>query len=460
MIIREVQSINLILEVHKKIYLNPFPLKSLESKKERGYNIINYEFWENNTIIGYCIIVDKEEEKTLHAWVGGIIPQFQGKGYFSKFYDWLIELGKNKKYKYITGNTDNYKFNIIRMMLKKGFYILSTGKGNYGDGIKIYLKYDICEERSIRLSLTSNCNLACFFCHHEGIQSKKVNRISIPEIERILSQARRLAINEITLTGGEPFLELDKIIFILKYCGSWDKPPVIKLVTNGTLLTKETIEALKYKGQLKINLSLHSIKKNINSLVLGKEILLENYKTIIKALIKKDFNLRINTTILKNINSSLRDIRELVKFLSELGVKKLNLMELLITKEQKDLYKYYLSNDEIEKILIASISEIGKYELKLKNEKKIIYKIFIEERELEVSIYRLSCRCGCKECYKNNDITISSESKGYPCYLEPNISVGNALESLELLINQCDAFTKNKDTSFSKKLLYWGEKDD
>ena len=43
MIIREVQSINLILEVHKKIYLNPFPLKSLESKKERGYNIINYE---------------------------------------------------------------------------------------------------------------------------------------------------------------------------------------------------------------------------------------------------------------------------------------------------------------------------------------------------------------------------------------------------------------------------------
>ena len=65
MIIKEVQNINLILEVHKKIYLNPFPLKSLESKKERGNNIINYEFWEDNIVIGYCIIIDKKEEKEL-----------------------------------------------------------------------------------------------------------------------------------------------------------------------------------------------------------------------------------------------------------------------------------------------------------------------------------------------------------------------------------------------------------
>ena len=460
MIIKEVQNINLILEVHKKIYLNPFPLKSLESKKERGNNIINYEFWEDNIVIGYCIIIDKKEEKTLHAWVGGIIPQFQGKGYFSEFYDWLKELGKSKKYKYITGNTDNYKFNIIRMMIKKGFYILSTGKSNYGDGIKIYLRYDICEERSIRLSLTSKCNLNCFFCHHEGIQSKKTNKISIPEIERILCQARRLGINEITLTGGEPFLELDKIIFILKYCSSWDKLPVIKIVTNSTLITKEAIDSLKYKGQLKINLSLHSIKNNVNNLILGKDILLENYKTIIKELIKKDLTLRINTTLLKDINSGLNDIKELLEFLLELGVKKLNLIELLITKEQENLYKYYLSNEEIEKILIDSISGIGKYELQLKNEKKIIYKIFIKEKELEVSIYRLSCRCGCKECYKNNDITIGSEAKGYPCYLEPNFSVGNALESLEVLINQCDTFTKSKDDSFSKNFLYWGDKND
>lgn len=458
MIIKKVENLDLIVEVHNKIYLNLFPMESLKAKKEKKYNLINYEFWLDNTIIGYCIILDKEKEKTLHAWVGGILPAYQGNGFFSKFYDWLIEEGKRKKYKHITGNTDNYKFNIIRMMIKKGFYILSTGKGNYGDGVKIYLRYDIYEERKIRLSLTPNCNLNCFFCHHEGIENEKSNKLTIPEIERILSQARRLLISEITLTGGEPTLEIEKIIFILKYCSAWDKPPIIKIVTNGILLNEEIIEKLNYKGKLKINLSLHSIDKNKN--IIGKDILLENYEKLINNLLNKKIPVRINSTILKGINSSSNNIMNLLKFALKVGVKKINIMELLVTKEQKQLYPYYLSNDKIEKSLKEALSNLGKYRLLSRDEKKVKYKIFINENELEISIYRLSCRIGCKSCKYQNDITISSEAKGHPCYLEPNISIGNALESLESLIKQCDESNMNKYDNFSKKLLYWGEEYD
>lgn len=454
MLIKKVENIDLIQKVHEQIYLNSFPIKNFESKREKGYQLLNYEFWENDKIVGYCIVIDKIKEKNLHAWVGGIIPEFQARGYFSKFYDWLIEYGENKKYKNITGNTDNYKFNILRMMIKKGFYIYSTNKGDYGDGIKIYLQYDIYEKRSIRLSLTPKCNLNCFFCHHEGIQSSNEKRMSIPEIERLLSQARRLCINEITLTGGEPLLELDKIIFILKYCGSWDKPPVIKIVTNGVLLTKEIIEKLKYKGSLLINLSIHSIENT--GRILGKEILKEHYKNIIEEILKNNLSLRVNSLILKDINNRQDDLINLITFISELGVKKINLMELLVTKQQQNLHQYYMSNKEIEDILKVTILKMGKYKIIVNNEKKIKYRVFIENKELEISIYRLSCRCGCKSCYKNNDITINSEGKGFPCYLESSVSVGNAVESLENLINKCDLFTKNKEDSYSKNLLYWG----
>ena len=456
MVVREVENLELIKKIHKEMYTNEFPMESMISKEKRGYNMLKYEFWDEDKIVGYCVVTDKEREKNLHAWVGGTIPTYQGKGYFSQFYDWLIELGHKKKYETITGNTDNYKFNMIRMMVKKGFYITSVDKTEYGDGVKIHLRYDIHEPRSIRLSLTTACNLNCFFCHHEGIQENKIQNISIPEIERILTQARRINISEITLTGGEPFLEPDKIAYILRYCSSWDKPPLIKIVTNGTLITKEIIEKLRYKGELHINLSIHSGDPDNICKIVGKEVKLEKYKDLISELNKKGIPVRINSTVVKGINDSIDEMRSLIEFALKTKVSGINFMELLVTKEQKGFHKYYISNEEIENNLKKSI-EMWNHKLIKKNSKKTTYEINIDGFTLNSSVYRLSCRCGCRNCIKNNDITISSTGKGHPCYLEPEISIGNALENLESLIEQCDDFIEKRENSFSQNLLYWGE---
>ena len=391
----------------------------------------------------------------MHAWVGGILPSSQGKGYFSEFYDWLITFAEVNGYKSITGNTDNYKSNIIRMMLKKGFYITTVKEGQYGDGIKICMKYDIYPPRSLRISLTTACNLKCFFCHHEGIVEEN-SQITIPEIERILTQARRLRVNEITLTGGEPTVVFEKMLFVLKYCGSWDRKPHIKIVTNGSLWTPEMINELNYKGKLTVNLSVHSIDVEKNRCIVGETIDKSIYDGVISGIKRKKIDLRINSTILKGINSNKQSLSDIIKFSIDNNVDRVNLMELLVTKKQYELQKYYMSFENIDYELNCALMEFGDYEIVQSSNKKKTYRLSSFGKKIDISIYRLSCRCGCENCNENNDITISATAKAHPCYLEPEIVVGDAIVSLEKTINECDVFIKNKDKNFSRNILYWG----
>lgn len=456
MFIVETEDIDIIENIHKKIYLEKFPIDSMMSKEKRGYKLLKYIIEDQNKLVGYCIVINKKEEKNLHAWVGGVLPQYQGKGYFSEFYDWLIKKGENLEYLTITGNTDNFKHNMIRMMIKKGFYIVAVSETNYGDGIKINMKYEIHEGRTLRIILTTKCNYNCFFCHHEGIAEQSTEDLSIPSLERILVQARRMCVKEITLTGGEPTMLFDRIQYTLKYCNSWDNKPHIKIVTNGSLLTTKMIGKLNYKGKLTINLSVHAIGDRTRCLISKNNSSNVSLKKLIKGLRDKGINVRFNSIILNQINNQ-DEMENIIRFAIENNVYKINFMELLVTKSQEQLHKFYISVDEIEKKLRSVVLKFGEICATDLNEKKRVYKIRNGNKVYEISVYRLSCRCGCKDCKKNNDITIDPKGYGHPCYLEPNVIAGNAVESLEDLIKYCDDFVLQRHNDYSENKLYWGE---
>ena len=67
MVIKLVDTMENIRVIHKQIYMNNFPEESLKSKEIRGLNVLKYEFWDEDKIIGYCTVVDKKSEKCLHA---------------------------------------------------------------------------------------------------------------------------------------------------------------------------------------------------------------------------------------------------------------------------------------------------------------------------------------------------------------------------------------------------------
>ena len=92
---------------------------------------------------------------------------------------------------------------------------------------------------SIRLEVTSHCNLRCDYCHNSEYSNRK-DDMSTEEIMQLISNIKsKYDINKILLTGGEPLFHKD-ICEIVEHIT--DLGIKADLVTNGTLLTEKKIK--------------------------------------------------------------------------------------------------------------------------------------------------------------------------------------------------------------------------
>ena len=84
---------------------------------------------------------------------------------------------------------------------------------------------------------TQGCNFRCFYCHNNvliPLESKDNNYISEDEIFEFLEK-RKKKLDAVSITGGEPFLQVDLEEFIdhIKLLGF-----SVKVDTNGTMPEK------------------------------------------------------------------------------------------------------------------------------------------------------------------------------------------------------------------------------
>ncbi len=103
--------------------------------------------------------------------------------------------------------------------------------------------------KMLELSLTGKCNLKCGYCFYsDSMESKK----DLPS-ERWLSffkEIGQLGVQRVCLSGGEVFTRPDLFALI---DGVIENRMRYKILTNGTLITEETVEALKH-GKRKVRL--------------------------------------------------------------------------------------------------------------------------------------------------------------------------------------------------------------
>jgi len=109
-----------------------------------------------------------------------------------------------------------------------------------------------------RLWLYTNfdCNLHCDYCCVRSSPTAPRRELGLPRIQRIAREAAELAVKEIFLTGGEPFL-LEDIGEILAACAATAPTTVL---TNGMLFTgrrEETLRALP-RDRVVLQISLDS----------------------------------------------------------------------------------------------------------------------------------------------------------------------------------------------------------
>lgn len=151
----------------------------------------------------------------------------------------------------------------------------------------------------LRISLTDNCNLRCFYCMPEEDYAFMPNQ-RLMQKEEILQLATLFVQNgvkKIRLTGGEPLVRKDAAD-IIKELG--------KLGVHLTMTTNATrihlfIDALKEAGIRSLNISLDTLQREKFQLLTRRDQF-DLVKSNIELLLAQGFDLKINVVVVKGLN--------------------------------------------------------------------------------------------------------------------------------------------------------------
>jgi len=161
---------------------------------------------------------------------------------------------------------------------------------------------------NLRISVTNECNYRCIFCHVEGHPSGapskplpiKRHYMILEEYAVVAEASKRLGIESFKLTGGEPLIR-DDILDIISILKEYHPNSEVSMTTNGYFL-KNLASKLRSRGLERINISIHSLKRERYKFITGVDGLNKVLEGL-KAASEAGFSsIKINAVILKNVN--------------------------------------------------------------------------------------------------------------------------------------------------------------
>ena len=153
----------------------------------------------------------------------------------------------------------------------------------------------------LRISLTDNCNLRCFYCMpEEEYDFTPASRLmQADEILAISKVFVSLGVNKIRLTGGEPLVRKDAGSIML----SLSRLPVkLTLTTNGSRL-HEFADTLAQAGIRSLNISLDTLQSEKFQLITRRKQFEKIYDNI-QLLLNRNFHVKVNMVVMKGLNDN------------------------------------------------------------------------------------------------------------------------------------------------------------
>ncbi|MCK4730124.1 MAG: radical SAM protein [Candidatus Aenigmarchaeota archaeon] len=157
----------------------------------------------------------------------------------------------------------------------------------------------------LRISVTSNCNLNCFYCSKHRISQSEI--MSDSELLEIITSAVNAGVKIISWTGGEPTVRKNFIDIVKKAKALGIEKQTI--TTNGVKL-HTMINSLKKAGINRCNISLDTLNPDKYQKITGKTRLSDVLKSI-DACTKLYNNTKINCVI---TNDNFHEIDKFVDF--------------------------------------------------------------------------------------------------------------------------------------------------
>ena len=153
----------------------------------------------------------------------------------------------------------------------------------------------------LRISLTDNCNLRCFYCMpEEDYDFTPASRLmQASEIEALAKIFVAEGVNKIRLTGGEPLIRKDAARII---CSLAKLPVQLTLTTNGTRL-HQFVNVLEEANIRSLNISLDTLQPDKYLLVTRRDQFKKVWENI-QFLLKKDFHVKVNMVVMKGFNEN------------------------------------------------------------------------------------------------------------------------------------------------------------
>ena len=151
----------------------------------------------------------------------------------------------------------------------------------------------------LRISLTDNCNLRCFYCmpEEEYAFTPASKLMQADEIESIAKIFVDNGVNKIRLTGGEPLVRKDAADIILRLSKLGAK---ITLTTNATRL-HDFVDVLKEANIRSLNISLDTLNKD-RFMLMTKRDQYERVRNNIDLMIDQGIHVKVNVVVMKGLN--------------------------------------------------------------------------------------------------------------------------------------------------------------
>ncbi len=202
---------------------------------------------------------------------------------------------------------------------------------------------------NIYFEITNACNLRCKHCYND---SGNGNLYLSPEsIVQFVLKNISLGTRRVTLSGGEALLHPQLITILEKLI---NLGLFIEIITNGTLLCKETLCHLqKFRSNISFQISLEGADPQTNDLVQGTGSFTKCMDNV-SLLIKEGFNYRFRFSITNYNYKYLRDMIELCLRYNRKTVAFSQLTPYGRTQKNKDLL---LTNDA-KKIVVKSLLDL------------------------------------------------------------------------------------------------------